>query len=112
MKKKNSGVQCIAVEPEESAFFSRGETGSHDIEGIGIGYKPPLWQDGIADGYKTVSTEKSKEMMKRLATEEGIFSGISAGSNVVAALEVAKELGSGKTVATLMVDSGLKYLSK
>lgn len=112
LKGKNPNIRCVAVEPEESAFLSRGESGSHDIEGVGIGYRPPLWQDGLADDYRTASTNDAKEMMSRLAKEEGLFSGISAGANVIAALEIAKELGPGKIVVTLMCDSGLKYLSK
>lgn len=112
LKKKNPKITCIAVEPEESAFLSRGETGSHDIEGVGIGYRPPLWEDGIADQIRTVSTKRSIEMMSQLATVEGLFSGISAGSNVATAIDVAKELGPGSTIVTLLCDSGMKYLTK
>lgn len=112
LKEQNKDIECIAVEPEESAFLSKGETGSHDIEGVGIGYRPPLWQDGLADQIRTVSTKQSVEMMRRLATDEGLFAGISSGSNVSVALEIAKEVSSDQTIVTLLCDSGLKYLNK
>jgi cysteine synthase A len=104
-------LHVAAVEPAESAVLSGGPTGSHKIEGIGIGFIPPLWEPDQVDEILTVSTEEAKEMTRRLAREEGIFAGTSSGANVVAALRVAARLGSGATVATIMVDSGLRYLS-
>lgn len=104
-------IQIVAVEPAESAVLSGGPTGSHHIEGIGIGYVPPLWDRNLVHRIETVSTEDAQAMARRLAREEGLFVGTSSGANVVAALRVAKELGRGSTVATLMIDSGLRYLS-
>jgi cysteine synthase A len=100
-----------AVEPAESAVLSGGPSGAHKIEGIGIGFIPPLWRPEEVDEILTVTTSDAKGMARRLAREEGIFAGTSSGANVVAALRVAERLGAGSTVVTLMCDSGLRYLS-
>lgn len=107
----NRGIEVIAVEPAESAVLSGGPTGSHRIEGIGIGFIPPLWDAALVNRIETVTTEDAKAMARRLAAEEGIFAGTSTGANVVAALRVAARLGEGATVATIVVDSGLRYVS-
>ncbi len=104
-------VRVIAVEPAESPVLSGGEPGAHKIEGIGIGFVPPLWNDSMADEIMTVSTEEAKLMTQQLASQEALFAGTSSGANVVAALRIAKRLGPGHTVVTLLVDSGLKYLT-
>lgn len=109
--KHNNRIRTIAVEPAESAVLSGKPSGSHKIEGIGIGFIPPLWQPELIDDIQTVTTEEAKEMARRLAREEGIFGGASSGANVVAAIRVASQLGPGATVATIIVDSGLRYLS-
>ena len=88
-----------------------GASGSHKIEGTGAGFVVPLWNEGAADEVETVSTAEAMAMARRLAREEGIFAGTSSGGNVVAALRVAKELGPDATVVTVIVDTGLKYLS-
>lgn len=105
------GIRIVAVEPAESAVLSGGQSGSHKIEGIGIGFVPPLWRPELVNDVYTVTTLEAKAMARRLAREEGIFAGTSSGANVVAALRLAAELGPSATVATLIVDSGLKYLS-
>jgi cysteine synthase A len=105
------GIRIVAVEPAESAVLSGRPSGSHKIEGIGIGFIPPLWQPELVTSIDTVTTEEAKAMARRLAREEGIFAGTSTGANVVAALRLARELGPGSTVATLIIDSGLRYLS-
>lgn len=104
-------VMVYAVEPAESAVLSGGESGAHNIEGIGIGYTPPLWDADIVDEILSVSTEEAKSMARRLAREEALFAGASSGANVVASLRVAERLSPDSTIVTLMVDSGLKYLS-
>jgi len=109
--KHNPKVQIVAVEPAESAVLSGGPTGSHKIEGIGIGYRPPLWNPNLVNSIIPVSTEAAHAMSRRLAREEALFVGTSSGANVVAALKVAGELGPDATVVTVMVDSGLRYLS-
>ena len=104
-------IHVVAVEPEESAVLSGGMSGSHSIDGIGIGFIPPLWEPDQVNELMTVSTEEAKAMARYLASEEGIFAGTSSGANVVAAIRIAQRLGRGATVATIVVDSGLRYLS-
>lgn len=105
------GVRIVAVEPAESAVLSGGPSGAHRIEGIGIGFVPPLWRPELVHEVQAVSTAEARAMARRLAREEGVLAGISSGANVVAALRVAARLGPEATVATLIVDSGLRYLS-
>ncbi|HVE72294.1 MAG TPA: cysteine synthase family protein [Thermoanaerobaculia bacterium] len=104
-------IRIVAVEPAESAVLSGRPSGSHKIEGIGIGFIPPLWRRDLVEDIETVSTDDAKAMARRLAREEGIFAGTSTGANVVAALRVAEKLGEGASVVTIAVDSGLRYLS-
>ncbi len=104
-------LDVIAVEPEESAVLSGGPSGSHKIEGVGAGFVVPLWTEGLADEVQTVSTEEAMATARSLALEEGIFAGTSMGGNVAVALRIAHRLGPGRTVVTLAVDSGQKYLS-
>ena len=111
LRRRDPGVRIVAVEPEESAVLSGRPTGSHRIEGAGAGFVVPLWSPEVADEIQTVSTGEAMETARRLAREEGIFAGTSTGANVAAALRVAGRLGSGATVVTLAVDSGMKYLS-
>jgi cysteine synthase A len=110
LKRHKPSVRVVAVEPGESPVLSGGQPGPHKIEGVGIGYTPPLWDPGLVDEVLPVPTAEAKAMARRLAREEGLFAGTSSGANVVAALEVARQLGPGATVVTLMADSGLKYL--
>ena len=111
LRKHNDRILTVAVEPAESAVLSGRPSGSHKIEGIGIGFLPPLWQPELVNAIETVTSEEAKAMARRLAREEGIFAGASSGANVVAAIRVARQLGPGATVATIIVDSGLRYLS-
>ena len=104
-------IRIVAVEPEESAVLSGKPSGSHKIEGIGIGFIPPLWRPELVNEIQTVTTNDAKQMTRRLAREEGIFAGTSSGANVVAAIRVAQRLGQDATVATIIVDSGMRYLS-
>jgi cysteine synthase len=111
LRRHNPDVVVAAVEPAESAVLSGKPSGSHKIEGIGIGFIPPLWKPDEVNEILTVGTDEAKAMARRLAREEAIFAGTSTGANVVAALRVAKRLGPRATVATIIVDSGLRYLS-
>lgn len=111
LKRYNSSLEIIAVEPAESAVLLGGEAGPHKIEGVGIGYTPPLWEPSLVDEIIPVRTDDAKEMARRLAREEALFVGTSSGANVIAAIRVAEQLGPDAIVVTLMADSGLKYLS-
>ncbi|MEM7307160.1 MAG: cysteine synthase family protein [Planctomycetota bacterium] len=111
LREERSGVRVVAVEPAESAVLSGGPSGSHKIEGTGAGFVVPLWKDGIADAIRPVSTEEAMASARRLARVEGLFAGTSTGANLVAALELARELGPDATVVTIACDSGMKYLS-
>ncbi len=111
LKRYKPGIKVVAIEPAESPVLTGGQAGPHKIEGIGIGYTPPLWERSIVDDILSVSTDDAKNMARRIAREEALFAGTSSGANVVAAIQVAKRLGPGVKVVTLMADSGLKYLS-
>jgi cysteine synthase A len=111
LKRYGPAVQVAAVEPGESSVLLGGEPGPHKIEGVGIGYTPPLWDPSLIDTVVAVATDDAKEMARRLAREEGLFAGTSSGANVIAAIQVGMKLGPGATVVTLMADSGLKYLN-
>ena len=111
LKRYKPDVRIVAVEPAESPVLLGGQAGPHKIEGIGIGFTPPLWDPTLVDEILPVKTDDAKEMARRIAREEALFAGTSSGGNVLAAIQVAERLGPDATVVTLMVDSGLKYLS-
>lgn len=111
LRRNNPKVRIVAVEPAESAVLSGGAPGAHRIEGIGIGYAPPMWEPGLADEIIPISTAEAEAMARRLAREEGLFAGTSSGANVLAAIRLGERLGPEARIATLLVDSGLKYLS-
>ena len=111
LKRYKPSIRIVIVEPAESSVLLGGQPGPHKIEGIGIGYVPPLWEPTLADEILPVSTNDAKEMARRIAREEALFAGTSSGANVVAAIQVAERLGPDAKVVTLMADSGLKYLS-
>jgi cysteine synthase A len=111
LRRHNTEIQVVAVEPAESPVLSGGAPGAHKIEGVGPGFVPPLWRTDLADEIVQVSTAEAKDMARRLAREEALFAGTSSGANLVAALQVARRLGPGRTVGTIICDSGLKYLS-
>lgn len=111
LKRYNPAVRIVAVEPAESSVLLGGQPGPHKIEGVGVGYVPPLWDPALVDEIVPIRTDDAKEMTRRIAREEALFAGTSSGANVLAALQVAERLGPGARVVTLMVDSGLKYLN-
>ena len=111
LKGRKPAVRTAAVEPAESAVLGGGPPGPHKIEGVGIGYTPPLWDPSVIDEVIPVKTDDAKAMARRLAREEALFAGTSSGANVVAAIELGRRLGPRATVVTLMADSGLKYVS-
>ena len=110
LRRYNEQIRIVAVEPSESPVLSGGQPGSHKIDGVGAGFVVPLWQEGVADQIEQVSTEEAVAMALRLAREEGLFAGTSSGGNVIAALRLAEQLGPDATIATVMCDTGMKYL--
>jgi len=108
-----SGVDCdvIALEPAQSPLLTTGTGGPHRVEGIGVGFEPPFLDRNRCREIRTVDENDAMAMARRLASEEGLLCGISTGLNVCAALDLAAELGPGRTVVTFGCDSGTKYLS-
>jgi cysteine synthase A len=111
LKRYDPSIKIVVVEPAESSVLLGGQAGPHKIEGVGIGYTPPLWEPNLVDDIVPVRTDDAKDMARRIAREEALFAGTSSGANVVAAIQIAQLLGPGAKVVTLMADSGLKYLS-
>ena len=111
IKNRNPQFKAIAVEPAESPVISGGSHSPHKIQGIGAGFVPKNLDLDLIDSVEQVSTEEAFAMRKRLIQEEGIMAGISSGASVCAALRVAEQLGSGKTVVTIIHDTGERYLS-
>jgi cysteine synthase A len=111
LKRHKPTIEIVAVEPAESSVLLGGQPGPHKIEGVGIGYTPPLWDATLVDEIVAVKTEDAKDMARRIAREEALFAGTSSGANVIAAIQVGERLGPHANVVTLMTDSGLKYLS-
>lgn len=106
-----SDARVVIFEPDSSPVITTGQPGVNSIEGIGIGFVPPLLDLDRFDGVRAISESDSLAMARRLAAEEGLLAGGSTGLNVVGAIELAQELGPGHTVVTLACDTGLKYLA-
>ena len=111
LKAELPGMLVVAVEPQRSNVLSGGAPGLHDIQGIGAGFIPEVLNMEICDRVICATEADAFETSRRLAAEEGILSGISAGANVWAALRVAEELGEGRRVATVICDSAERYFS-
>ncbi len=111
LKKKNSKIQIIAIEPKTSAVLSGGQPGRHKIQGIGAGFIPEVLNRNVIDKIIQVEDQDAWKTMLELAKNEGILSGISTGAIFWAALQVAKELGPGKNVVAIVCDTGERYLS-
>lgn len=111
IKNRNPLFQVIAVEPSESPLISGGSHSPHKIQGIGAGFVPKNLELDLLDGIEQVSSDQAFAMRTRLIEEEGIMCGISSGASVFAALRVAERLGAGKTVVTIIHDTGERYLS-
>ncbi|MDQ3523469.1 MAG: cysteine synthase family protein [Chloroflexota bacterium] len=111
LRERDPSVRVIALEPASAPLLSEGRTGSHHIEGVGVGIIPPLIKPGDYDEVWAINEEDARRAARRLAREEGVFAGTSTGMNVVAAVKLAQELGPGKTVLTVACDFGLKYLA-
>jgi cysteine synthase len=111
LRRHNPALHVAAAEPAETAVLSGKPKGAHKIEGIGIGFIPPQWRPEDVTEILSATTEEATHMCRRLARDEGILAGTSSGLNVIAALRVAERLGPKATVVTIMIDSGLRYLS-
>jgi cysteine synthase A len=111
LKAGGSRARVVALEPTGSPILTAGRGGAHRVEGTAPGFVPPhLTPDDYAEA-RAIDEEEARTMARRLAKEEGIFAGVSTGLNVAAALQLARELGPGRRVATVAVDTGLKYLA-
>lgn len=113
LKKKNPRVVIAAVEPAESPVMSEGKSGSHRIEGIGDGFIPDIIARArdLVDEVITIKDEDAIRMTHRLIREEGLFVGISSGANVLAAMQLGKKLGKGRTIVTVLPDNAYRYFS-
>lgn len=112
LKQRNPSVQIYAVEPDTSAVLSGEKAGAHKIQGLGAGFVPKIYDKSLVDGVIRVSDEDAGQTARRLAREEGIHSGISAGAAVWASLELAKKPeNAGKIIVVVIPDSGTRYLS-
>jgi cysteine synthase len=111
LKEAFPGMKIVAVEPEDSPVLSQGIAGPHKIQGIGAGFIPEILNLDIIDEIFTVSNEDAFAVAKSLCREEGILAGISSGANAWVAIEIAKRAGEGKTVLTILPDTGERYLS-
>ncbi|WP_027894134.1 PLP-dependent cysteine synthase family protein [Calidithermus chliarophilus] len=111
LKEAGKRARVVILEPASSAVISTGKAGAHHVEGVGVGFVPPLLDRALYDEAWGIAEQEARAMARRLAREEGIFTGTSGGLNVVGALRLAAALGEGHTVATVVCDSGLKYLA-
>lgn len=111
LRKHNPAVHIVAIEPERSAVLAGGPSGPHKIQGIGAGFVPAVFDTAIPNEIVAVSDEDAYRMKRRLAHEEGCLVGISSGANVFVAAEIAKRLGPGKNVVTVLCDTGERYFS-
>ena len=111
LREKNPDIEIWAVEPEKAAILSGGPIGSHLQMGIGDGLIPENLDTGIYSHVCVISDEEAIETARRLAREEGLLCGISSGTNVAAALRLAKKLGPSKRVVTILPDTGERYFS-
>ncbi|MEF9953130.1 MAG: cysteine synthase A [Clostridium sp.] len=111
LKESVKDIKVVAVEPFDSSVLSGGQPGPHKIQGIGAGFVPKILDKNIIDEIVTIKTENAYEAARKLASNYGILVGISSGAAIYAALEKAKELGSGKTIVVMAPDTGERYLS-
>jgi cysteine synthase A len=111
LKEGGSHARIVALEPGSSPAMTEGRGGPHRVEGIGTGSIVPHMADRPYDEARAIDESEARAMARRLAREEGLLIGTSSGLNILAAMQIAREVGAGKTVATVAVDSGLKYLA-
>ena len=110
-KEAGSRARIVALEPSSSPVLTTGKAGAHRVEGTAPGFVPPHLTKADYDEARAIDEEEARVMARRLAQEEGVFAGVSTGLNVLAALQLASEMKPGQRVATVAVDTGLKYLA-
>jgi cysteine synthase len=111
LKKAHPATKVVALEPASAPLLSQGTPGPHHVDGVGVGFRPPLLDKAPYDAVRAIAETEARRMANLLAAEEGILAGTSSGMNVAAALALGKELGPGRVVVTVACDAGLKYLS-
>lgn len=111
LREAGAATRVVIFEPASTPVITEGRSGIHHVEGIGIGFVPPLLDDALYDEARGIEEEDGRTMARRLASEEGLLAGTSTGLNVAGAVAIARELGPGRSVATVAVDTGLKYLT-
>src|SRR5258706_9511566 len=111
LKKGGCQARIVALEPASAPFLTTGKGGAHRVEGIAPGFRQPHLKDSDFDEARAIDENAGREMARRVAREDGVFAGTSSGLNILAAVKIAEELGPGKTVVTVAVDTGLKYLA-
>jgi cysteine synthase A len=111
LRQAGAATRIVALEPATSPVLTAGKSGPHRVEGTAAGFRPPHLIEGSFDEARAIDEDEGRAMVRRAAKEEGVFAGTSTGLNLVGALQVARELGPGKVVATVAVDTGLKYLA-
>jgi cysteine synthase A len=111
LRQRNPAVRVVAVEPAKSPVLSGGKPAPHRIDGIGAGFVPAILDRSVISEVRTISEEDAQKIKLELARREGLLVGISAGANVKVALDIARELGPGKTVVTVLADTGERYFS-
>ena len=110
-KNVGSGCKIIALEPASSPILSKGIKGAHNVEGVGLGFIPAIYNSKYVDNVITIEESTARKTCRDLAIREGIFCGTSSGMNVAGALQLSRDLGPKSRVVTVACDSGLKYLS-
>jgi cysteine synthase A len=111
LRKRHEGLRVIAVEPDACATISRGERGPTKIQGLAAGFVPSNYRASVVDEVRTVKDDDAWRTKLRLARHEGLLVGISAGANVFTAFDIARQLGPGKNVVTILCDTGERYFS-
>ena len=111
-KNANSNSKIIAVEPSSSPILSKGIKGSHNVEGVGLGFIPKIYDSKLVDDVITIEESIARQTSRDLALKEGIFCGTSSGMNVAAAIQISQKLGPKSRVVAISCDTGLKYLSE
>jgi cysteine synthase A len=111
LREAGASTRVVALEPSTSPFLTTGKAGAHRVEGTAAGFWPPHLVAGSFDEARAIDEDAGRALARRAAREEGIFAGTSTGLNLLGALQLARELGPGAVVATVAVDTGLKYLA-